>query len=195
MTSLLPSFPPLFSMGGWWRSFIAGRLDGKSSDEAVKEANAACGLRPREWMRFRIEGDAVLSVPVSGGASTLKNRPSQEWLLSPGVARDGRKIEATLATVYGKYPYFSLLRADIMPDYRECKAGEICWTAFHKINHIIGLDDEDLLEELKRRMTFSDTVIKRIKVSYTGTFTLELSILDILFKAGPDAIFALLPSF
>ena len=195
MINPLPSFPPLFSTEGWWRSFIAGRLGGESPDEAITRANAACGLKSREWMRFRIEGDAVLSVPVAGGASTLKNRPSQEWMLSAGAVREGRKIEATLATVYGRTPYFSLFRQDIIPEYKECPAGEICRDAFHKVNRVLGLDDEDLLKELKRRMIFSDAVIKSIRAGYTGTVHPELSILDILFKAGPDAIFALMPSF
>lgn len=194
----LPTFPPLFPPGKWWRLFLKGLLAGMTSNEAVIYANNKGEIRSREWMRLILEGDTIISMPVKGGASTLKNKPSSSWTLASEAVRDGRKNVATLATLYGRQPFFSLLSDDlsVMADFFPGDpAAELCVRAFEKVKRILSLDDAVLLENLRDLLMSGDRKLEKVRKDFTPYFKAELSIMDPLVKLGPDAIFSLLPSF
>lgn len=198
----LPEFPPLFPSGGWWRVFAAARLDRFDTHSAIGKANASAGVRPREWMRTRITGGAMLSIPVAGGASTLKNRLPSSWRLAREAAREMQKFESTLATVYGRQPYFALLRDDFSigsynpTEGEECDSAErLCNEAFIRTAGTLGLDDEFLLESIRVRMEAKDSLLRGVCNDLTPLFNPELSIVDAIVRLGPDAIFLLIPAF
>ena len=201
MTHPLPDFPPLFPRGEWWRLFFAATLEGASQAEAICRANASSGIKPREWLRFYIAGAAALSLPVSGGASALKNRPSTRWTLAPEAQRESRKISATLATAYGRSPFFHPLRDCFeMPFSSEelaegVRASEVCREAFRRVAGVLNLEDTRLIEALRVRMADGDGTLGRVCADSRADFHPDLSIIDTLCRLGPDAIFTLLPSF
>lgn len=177
-----PSFPPLFPSVDWWRIYVSSLSAGESREKAIIIANS--GRRPRDWMRF--DG---LSLPIEGGASTLKNRPSEVWKLSEKARPAARKIDATLATLYGATPFFHLL--DHIISLRNIiegrhMASEVCREAFHRIESILGLTDISLIESIRVR-AIADTRTEFSDAKPSG-------ILEVLFRKGPEAIFTFIPT-
>lgn len=192
----IPDFPPLFPCGEWWRLFLAARLVGGPEARAIAEANGGCGLRPRQWMRLEIAGGAVVSLPVSGGASTLKNRPALSWMLAPEARREVRKGALTLATAYGRQPFFHLLEPLLeLPDGEMPAASALCMEAFVKVKGVVGLDDESLLDALREGIAVGDPRLRAVAADCRRKFEPGLSIVDLLVRMGPDAIFALITPF
>lgn len=204
----LPAFPPLFPSGEWWRHYIKARLaaPGSSLTEGVAAANASSGIKPRGWMRFDISGGspASLALPVAGSASALKNRHSDTWCLAPGAERAWHKAEATLATVYGRCPFFEAVRQlySSLPVSADTPAAQVNAAAFGGVADFLSL--EELLPDLGRIVATdcaerSDAPFReRIRViagELQRGFDPALSVIDILMRLGPDAIFTLLPAF
>lgn len=195
MTHGLPDFPPLFPALEWWRIFLSLRLQGSHPTEAVAGANAGCGLKPRDWMRVRLLPDVTLPLPIDGGASALKNRPSHTWTLAREAKRACDKYGATLATLCGRLPFFHLLAEQLTPDGSPGeKASEVCLRAFGNICSIMGLDDERLLKQLKSRLEKKDSVIEGIRLEQIERPDPSLSVTVAIAALGPDTIFTLLPS-
>ena len=183
-----PLFPPLFPPVGWWRSYFASLLAGHPKSECIARANAV--MRPRDWMRFRVKDHALLSVPVEGGASALKNHPASTWLLSPKAALQARKIDATLATLYGSTPFYSLLDHEISLSSlidSPHPASAVCLEAFRRVERVLGTDNPALLDAAR-------SLEKRPSISCPAE-SAGISILEPLFTYGPEAIFILFPTF
>lgn len=197
----LPDYPPLYAPAVWWRAYTRSLLAGAAGEEeATAHANRQSGLRPRDWMRFRLEGDTRLSLPTEGGASSLKNRPAATWTLSREAGRESRKARATLATLYGRQPYFHLLEAELTAPLVSAEEGttarKICTDAHRAASIILGLDDRTLLDDLRQRIAGGDRLLRATAAELTATaYPPDRSILESLFRLGPDAIFTLLPTF
>lgn len=176
---------------------MSRRLAGDSEAGAISTANAGCGLPARDWMRIRLEGDTVLSLPVSGGASALKNRPSLSWTLAPEALRDRKKFHATLATLYGRTPFFPFLADTLLPEIGspDLPAGEFCTEAFQKALDILLPRGMETLEGFGKKIAERDHTLSLVSGEAGRAFHPSLSILDSLFRLGPDTIFALLPTF
>lgn len=175
-----PEFPPLFPNVGWWRQYMEALLAGMKPLEAVEFANS--DMRARDWMRF-----SGVSVPVEGGGSALKNRPPWSWRLSEKALAQARKMDSTLATVYGATPFYRLL--DHIISMREILMGrvmaaDVCREAFRRVEGILGLDRADVIESARG---FKPSPVPRVEN--------EEEILTLLFLKGPEAIFQLLPTF
>lgn len=235
--SPLPEFAPLFPSMEWWRIFLSRRLEmpDTGGDDAlrlaVRLANTESRLKSREWMRFAVCAPAraaaaadmsaqvsVLSLPVEGSASALKNRHPRSWMLAREALREAEKIKATLATAYGRTPYFHILADTLFsgsgfggntftgdgPAGRP-SAGDVCDEAFSGIVSLLCLDDDRLLRDLRERMKRGDAVLRNVRgdvlqrLGETGASLSGagggVSILHSLFHIGPDTVFALLPSF
>lgn len=192
----LPHFPPLFPPGNWWRIFLAGRLEGLSEGEAVSRANRQCGLKARDWMRLRLASDSRVSFPVKGGASALKNHEPQTWVMARECDREIPKYTATLSTIYGSRPFFSLLKEGLavnaVPGDR---AESVCRACFLQIKHIILPEEESLLQDLKRELDTPDSRLIEVARDFYARLNPQLSIVDAVAAMGPDAIFSLLPAF
>ena len=147
-------------------------------------------------MRFRIEGNVTLTVPVEGGGSALKNRPPESWTLASEAARDYRKIRSTLATIYGRSPFFHLLEDILLPSLSGILPGEgasdLCTQIFRNVTEILNIEDEALLAAIREAMRTKDP---RLEGARPLKMEPCLSIADVLFRYGPDAIFSLIPAF
>lgn len=199
----MPGFPPLFPDVEWWRLYLEGRLLGRAEEAAVIAANEACGLKPRGWMRFEVAGPATLTLPVSGGASALKNRPASTWRLAAEAEREWRKIMATIATLYGRFPYFDEVFA-LLDDIRRSSlisASELNLAAFRAVVRFLHL--EELLPQLGNAIcnnadgsaSMDRERLEHISREAESRIDASLSITDTLMRLGPDAIFTLLPPF
>lgn len=150
-------------------------------------------------MRFTVSGDAVLSLPVSGGASALKNGTPSSWATSREAERDARKILHTLATLYGRTPFHALLAPLLFAPIESCFSGPrvcrtLCMEAFEAVSGVLGIGDEDFLSTFRDALLSQDhlgPVINEMRASMHARW----SIIDLLMRLGPDAIFALVPSF
>ena len=201
MTHPLPLFPPLFPNAGWWRAFLERRLAGCPREECIREANTTSGYRSRGWLRISLREGAELSLPVAGGASALKNKPADSWATARESAREWRKATATIATLYGRQPFYPLLRdiLDPPPGLSEgnegAAAGEICMEFFRRVERSLSLDDLSLLSSLQSALQKRDAnIIKEVERLSRG-YLFSLSIIDSLMRYGPDAIFLLSPTF
>ena len=192
----LPSFTPLFPSVKWWRLFLKCRLEGVSEEETIAAANRESGLKRREWMRVALADGGRVSIPVKGGASSLKNRPAESWELAAECRRETARFASTLATLYGRQPFFHLLDRELTP---RCEPGEraeeVCRAAFRSIAGILQADDEKLLAEIKKDMENPRGRSVAAGRELVGKTRAGLSVIDAAVRLGPDAIFTLLPPF
>lgn len=194
----LPAFPPLFPPGEWWRIYVGYRLRDFESRDAINEANRESGLRSRDWMRFKAAPDITLSLPVAGGASALKNRNPGNWTIAHEAKRDWKKILHTLDTIYGRLPFYHLLKEEIFGEIELeniSEASEICQSAFRGMERVLGLLDCELICRLKQLSQDKDDRFRQICKQFAVYYMPEISLLDSIFRIGPDAIFILSPAF
>ena len=192
----LPEFPPLFPPGKWWRLFLSRLLEGEATEVAISFANRESCIKSREWMRIKLAGGTLLSYSVKGGASALKNRTSASWEMARECLREADRHAATLATIYGRTPFFALLKetllAEVSPGMR---AEKVCMESFRKVKNIILPEGSSLITSIKRELNGEKNRIIEISREYEERFDPELSIIDPLVRMGVDAIFPLLPTF
>ena len=192
----LPQFPPLFPPGKWWRIFLSYLLQGETEAESIRKANEDSGLRARDWMRLRLKDDTLISFPVAGGASALKNRPPESWRMARECNRETVRYASTLATLYGRQPYFHLLADTLKPEAEVGDAaGEVCTLCHREICKIILPAGQNLTSDLRKALEADGDRIKTLSDHFSSHFNPDLSIIDVLMRLGPDAIFALLPAF
>ena len=184
-------FPPLFASVAWWRLYVGALLQG-SAVAACMEA-ASSDIRRRDRMRFAVSGGAVLSLPVVGGASALKNRAPETWRLAPEAARESRKMLHTLETLYGRSPYFHLLADEVVGSVDNYLPGmsaeEVCQGAFKRVCAVLGLDDDNLLASLS--VHGAEPRFRQIRAALYVGVSPELSILDPLFRLVPSTLLIL----
>lgn len=198
MRQPLPGFPPLFPPVEWWRIFLERRLKGLPRPEAIAEANSESGIRARDWMRVRIGGDERISIPVAGGASALKNRHPDTWRLAPEAVRESRKADATMATVYGRTPFYHLLGGEfrMLPeegDPQELSAARVCCDAFRRMETLLSLDDGEVIKLLTDMEPQHKKIFKSLHKR--NDVADSLSVIDAVARYGRDAIFTIIPSF
>lgn len=196
MVCPLPSFPPLFPPGSWWRLFMKELIREGSEDKAIAFANSESGIKSREWMRVRIAGGSLLSFSVKGGASALKNRPADTWVMARESERETIRYASTLATVYGRTPYFQLLQEELIPSASDgITAKEVCRQCCRNVMNIILPEDIGMFDSIREVIERPGNRIMRISKEFNIKFNPELSIIDAIVRMGPGAIFPLLPAF
>lgn len=167
-----------------------------SEDKAIAFANSESGIKSREWMRVRIAGGSLLSFSVKGGASALKNRPSATWVMARESERETIRYASTLATVYGRTPYFQLLQEELIPSASAgIPAKEVCRQCCRNVMNIILPEGIGMLDSIRQVIERPGNRIMRISKEFNIKFNPELSIIDAIVRMGPGAIFPLLPAF
>lgn len=185
---MLPLFPPVI----WWRHYVRRRLEGLPEPEAVSRANEESVLAPRGWMRLEVAGGATLSLPVAGGASMLKNHPAGEWRFAPQAPRQWRRHKATLATAYGKAPFFlpvmDLLSSLDKQFDSDCAVFNM--QAFRAVGAFLNL--EELLPAFGSLFADDRQRLEAVAREWSAAVEPRLSVVDALMRLGPDTFFALL---
>lgn len=165
--------------------WVAARLQGRQIT-----------VKPRDLARCRIfskDTPMVLSIPIEGGASTLK-RISADLIRLSDHGQWRRQHARAITTVYHRFPFFDFVADSLLPVYDN---------EFQNLeefnNAIVGVVSRCLhLEELspeiekispdsEKLYIYKETAKELSRQIYPG-----LSVLDALFRLGPDATFPLL---
>ena len=203
MTFPTPLFPPLFAPSRWWQAWLKAALDpfrkaarglqdGDADAETVIEANRLCPLPSRDWLRIRLEDDSLLSLPVAGGASALKNHDPPSWRWARESRREYGKIRRSVLTLFGNRPFCHLLAPVLFPENDEDLAEGLpvapaCRKRFEAVREILGLDNPATLESLAELKESGRSAL--LAADLDPEFNPSSSIIEPLFSFGPDTIF------
>lgn len=182
-----------------YRRWIRLRLEGLADDEAWH--SIACEMPRagrREMARTVVAGargqEAVrLPLPVEGGASVLKRGRPEEWR----VSLHGRWPAVHLGAIeaaYGATPFYQ----HVIPLLREEIAGVAAGDSFagltRRLHGVIAgvLDVERLLPALHRLQSESPDRLATLAREKSCDAYADISVIDVIFKKGPEAIFTLL---
>lgn len=176
---------PLTVTPAWlslWQNALAAGAGGR---DAKAGASRALGIAGKAFARCQI-ASGTISVPVEGGASLLKRRDAEPILSEHGKWRR-EHIGAWHAT-YSRTPFFIHLMPEIEQVYLSSQGitleqfnsrlldVAIRWIDFNALRH----DSLDL---------------NRFGVEFSRQVRDGLSIFDLLFRIGPDALFAVAQLF
>lgn len=159
----------------------------------MQRHNGSAAFSRRELMRCLIrsnQGDEPLrlSVPIAGGSSSIKRLNPEEWILSEHDRWNHRHIHA-LHTAYSRTPYFShyfpALEEILLNPPR--KASGLCLLTDRCIRHALHYDSlrQEMDEFKKKHPKLVENTINDLRPRISE----KLSIVDALFRLGPDTIF------
>lgn len=199
-----PEFPPLYAPGKWWQLRLECLIESGNDSEAIRFANSHSGIRNRDWMRFEIrdrqEKSTMLSLPVKGGASALKNRPPVSWTLSSECMTAVTKIDHTVSTLLGNKPYFPFIfpLLSLKTAFCNIQTGntyDLCCFIDKETKKVLGLNDMQLVETVRQKIEEGPEALRYKCSSLRRNFDSEVSFLESIMRYGPEAIFALIPPF
>lgn len=136
----------------------------------------------------------MLSVPVAGGASTVKRLPAGRWRISMHGRWPAMHFGA-LEAGYGATPFFRELADDLHDIYLSVGEGDEFGIFTERLRDIAldFISAEDLTKDWRN---MNDTEKRRISAaarSMRMESREDLSFFDTIFRYGADAIFAILP--
>lgn len=185
---------PYAPSAGWYAVYLQSRLAGEGEDVAVRKANESLSDN-KAMARCRIsgsQGTQTLSVPLEGGSGVLKRR---DGVYSAMLSSHGRWRDVHLGAIsaaYGRAPFYPYLADRLESVFRDEKikslrqlslALHVCITEF--------LDMETFVKALSGLSAFPSE-IKDAASGLREKTDLDLSILDVVFKLGRDALIALI---
>ncbi|MCM1153295.1 MAG: WbqC family protein [Muribaculum sp.] len=146
----------------------------------------------RSLMRCLIKGDKMLSVPITGGGSVLKHADPRKW----EVSDHGRWTDVHLGALsaeYGTAPFYRHFMPELEPLIRNHPDNAMAFTKSLCLWIERKLKVRELLPYL-RDLSHSDiNLYMRKRTEILTQCDPSLSVIDPLFRLGPEAIFALLP--
>lgn len=173
---------------GWYRRYLGALRRGEPEAQAVAAANSATGMREKAFSRLIVadaQGASMLSLPVEGSARVIKTLPPCLWRLSDHGDWP-RTHPATLSTLLGRLPFHDHLMPELLAIYagKQESLAEFTAAIHRLVCDTLGLDALAGAEltpeaartanEWRRRMADGETL------------------LPLLFRHGPDLLFALL---
>ncbi|MDE7180758.1 MAG: WbqC family protein [Muribaculaceae bacterium] len=187
---------------GWLDSYLKSRQDGTPDREARVGACVAAGTTGKSFARCRIASGG-LTVPVEGGAHALKSaRPGSPF--DPPLSDHGKWRREHLGAwhaTYSRTPYFAHLMPDIEQVYAASEMPEETVAEGAVSSGGISTLEEFNSALLGVVLSWLDTdalrtdprIHRRMHPEITLLVEDDLSIFDLLFRIGPDALFALNP--
>lgn len=171
------ALPPYLPSAGWYLTLFAE----DEATERMKHANSTV-------IRGSHSDTLTLTVPVAGGREALR-READPMLSDHGRWRSIH-ISA-LHTAYGRMPFFEHYMPEIeaMIASSEGAFHTLCRDLHEAIGRMILI--EEILPELTPE-TLRDPAIGDICSRVRGMADPALSILDLLFRTGPETIFGLI---
>lgn len=155
-------------------------------------AGAAQPLAPRERTRTPIAGGLLLSLPIAGGSGAVKRTPPESWLLS-GHGRWPHLHFEALRAAYGRTPYFAHLSPRLEPLYAAPP---------QEFREFVGRLEKEMLGFIQFEASWPRLMSLRasdpalyaaLRGEKAAQADSDLSVLDALFRLGPEAIFLLAP--
>lgn len=172
---------PLTATVGWLREYSRGLDAGLGDAESRRAACRATGIKGKSYARCDIRGYR-LTVPVEGGSSVLKRGDADPLLSNHGKWR--REHLGAWNAAYGRTPYFIHLYPEIEEVYETSSGMKLEAFNSRLLEVASGWLDFDSLRS-------GDSKIIKISDEIKSLADDGLSVFDLLFRIGPDAIFAL----
>ncbi|MDE5773323.1 MAG: WbqC family protein [Muribaculaceae bacterium] len=194
---------PYMATVSWYRAYLDTRLASAaaSDDDAVLAANRLCISNGRELSRSVVAGahgqqPVLLSVPVAGGAHTVKRGGEQRWSLSDHGRWQPMHLGA-LKAAYGNTPFYSHCIDRIAPIISRPLKGEpgdfarMTRDIHHQVLEILNIEYNlpALRTMIMERKEFAAT----IHTEYSTDVMEYFSLFDVIFHKGEASIFTLLP--
>lgn len=188
---------PYMASAGWYRGYLQGRLAGADEAESRCLADAAAAMKRRDLARTVVAGahgqpPLQLSVPVEGGASSVKRIPPQQWRISD----HGRWRETHLGALnaaYGQTPFYLHLEPSLTDAIKGAYAGTPLADLSEKLHRIVLgiLGDDAAIDALRRLRDTRREFAESLHTEFSAGLTYDLSVFDVIFRKGPSAIFGL----
>lgn len=191
---------PYMASTAWYREYLHVRLENAADDAgAIRRANGKCVDRVREMCRATIAGahgqmPVLLSVPIAGGASTVKRVMPCRWGLSSHGRWQQMHIGA-LQAAYGSTPFYShcmdMLEPVIGRPLTE-SVGEFARLTLdiHRVVCRI-LNIEGNIQALREAFQTRKEWMERICQEKSADVMEYMSVFDVIFRKGEEALFAL----
>lgn len=193
---------PYWGSGRWYASWLESRLGGEGDAGAVRLANASeeaagAGRIATRTLIGSPGGPLRLSVPLVGGASALKRAGSSRLIVS-GHGNWSHVHMSAFSTAYSRTPFWihyhpALLR---IYDSPQDKPLDLLCAGIHDFVRSVLFPDS-LIESLRVRIAdpdIRDLLAKTAAERAAGT-DMTLSVIDLMMRFGPEAIFVLLQTF
>ncbi len=166
----------------WVSEYLRATASGEPREEACRTANRAARISGKGFARCLITTGG-LTVPVEGGAGVLKRRDADPMLSEHGKWR--REHLGAWQSAYGRTPYY----AHLMPEIEAAYDGSVglsleCFN-LRLLDVALGWIDFGALKNADPELL---TALRRER---EGKIRAELSIFDLLFRLGREAVFAL----
>lgn len=135
--------------------------------------------------------EVLLSVPVTGGSHALKSRSRADVMIS----QHGRWQDVHLGAwraAYGRTPFFSHLFPEMEMIYAEKSHGVLA--AFNEAMHRLALKWLGLpasADAVRKALESNPERFKSVIGEYRCNLTPEISVFDLIFRYGKEAIFPL----
>lgn len=173
---------PLTVTPAWLRVYLEQRnKNGLSETEARAAACSATELKGKDFARC-VLSRTVLSVPVEGGASVLKRRGANPILSEHGKWR--REHLGAWNAIYGRTPYYAHLMPEIEAVYAGSEGKSLEKFNSELLDVALGWLDFRAANEAGNRLD-------GVKAEARARIEENLSVFDLLFRLGKQAVFAI----
>ena len=173
---------PFAPSTAWVREYVRQTASGTESCEAARLASASTGISGKQYARCAIS-TGTLTVPVAGGAATLKRRGADPVLSEHGKWR--REHTGAWNAAYGRCPY----HAHLMPEIEKVYAASEGMTLGEFNSRILETALEWIDTDALREADYA--LLERIRDERRGLVSPQLSIFDALFRLGKETLFVL----
>lgn len=194
---------PYMATASWYRVYLDARIASAATtdDDAVRAANRLCISNGRELSRSVVAGahgqqPVMLSVPVAGGAHTVRRGGEERWSLS-GHGRWQQMHLGALKAAYGNTPYYSHCIDRLAPIISRPLKGEagdfaqMTRDIHHTVMEILNVEQN--LPALRNMIRERNEFAKTIRTEYSTDVMEYFSLFDVIFHKGEASIFTLLP--
>lgn len=168
---------PYLASASWYRGYFAGA------------APTPAKGRYNRTLIVSSQGPAMLTVPVSGGATVVKRRPPEEWLVADD--KPWRHIHAgALNAAYGRTPFWRHYAPEILDTIADASLTQFADIAGRLHELVLSVLRAD---EFRKAVVTDDDRRRVLQVAREKENEVreEAAMLDALFRLGPDAIFFL----
>ena len=195
--NIIPYLPSLSLARNWMRARLDGYDDTLSWIKGLQGAGNRL-INPRILTRTLVAGargqePLLLSVPIEGGASGVKHGDPAFWRIS--LHGDWPRIHlGALEAAYSNTAYYPHLINQIRKIVSDVKEGDNFALFTRQLLETIYnfLDIETLIPALRNIIRENPERIRLLSEEKKPGTDADLSILDVIFKRGPETIFTLL---
>lgn len=174
---------PLTTTFRWVETYLDELSRGADDISARRDATKVTGVSGKAFARLLLP-DTILTIPVEGGAATLKRRDASPILSEHGKWR--REHLGAIRTIYGRAPYFIHLMPRLEEIYDHSQGISLEEFNSRLLDLTLSMIDRDAL-----RLRADNESSRKIRLEKRLLIDPDLSILDALFHLGKEVTLAL----